>query len=374
MWPYVQINNLNQMQGPVTEVERHLLFIGSAPNNTGKLLSLNTQSDFDTLLGEADSELKTNLQAARDNAGQNWTAAAYVLPGNGDWLDAAREAQLTQSFEGIVVLGQDWDEATINAAHALNQELIAQWGRWQFLLLAVPGIDNDSVTGEVWADYEATLAALQDGIKADSVALIPQLWPNLIGVYAGRLCNRAVSVADSPCRVKTGALVGLGNKPVDKDGIPLPLATLQTLEQNRYSVPMWYPDYDGLYWADGRQLDAEGGDYQVIENLRVAYKVARRVRIRAIARIGDRSFNSTPGSTAAAITYFGKDLREMARAITINGQPFPGDIASPQDGDISIQWIAKNLVSVYVVVRTMDCPKGIAVNIMLDLSLNNGEA
>ena len=51
MWPYVQINNKNQMQGPVTEVERHLLFIGTAPTNTGKLLSLNTQSDFDKLLG-----------------------------------------------------------------------------------------------------------------------------------------------------------------------------------------------------------------------------------------------------------------------------------------------------------------------------------
>lgn len=50
MWPYVQINNLNQMQGPVTEVERHLLFIGSAASNTGKLLSLNTQSDFDLSL------------------------------------------------------------------------------------------------------------------------------------------------------------------------------------------------------------------------------------------------------------------------------------------------------------------------------------
>ena len=61
MWPYVQINNLNQRQGPVTEVERHLLFIGTAPTNTGMLLSLNTQSDFDKLLGEADSELKTNL-------------------------------------------------------------------------------------------------------------------------------------------------------------------------------------------------------------------------------------------------------------------------------------------------------------------------
>lgn len=373
MWPYVQINNLNQMQGPVTEVELHLLFIGTAPTNTGKLLSLNTQSDFDKLLGEADSELKTNLQAAMVNAGQNWTAAAFVLPTDMDWKDAVREAQKTQSFEGCVVLGQEWDQAGINAAHALNQELIAKWGRWQFMLLAVPGIVSTGEGNQDWSEYEATLAALQDGIAANSVSLVPQLWPNLAGVYAGRLCNRAVSIADSPCRVKTGALVGLGNKPVDKAGIPLPIATLQTLEQNRYSVPMWYPDYDGTYWADGRTLDAEGGDYQVIENLRVAYKVARRMRLRAIARIGDRSFNSTPGSTAAAIMYFGKDLREMAKATTINGQPFPGDIASPKDGDISIQWIAKNLVSVYVVVRTMDCPKGITVNIMLDLSLNNGE-
>ncbi|WP_323965798.1 DUF2586 domain-containing protein [Aeromonas hydrophila] len=369
MWPYVQINNLNQMQGPVTEVERHLLFVGSAASNTGKLLSLNTQSDFDQLLGAADSELKANLQAAMANAGQNWTAAAFVLPTDMDWKEAVRNAQKTQSFEGVVVLGQEWDQASINAAHALNQELIAKWGRWQFMLLAVPGIAKE----QDWSTYETELATLQEGIKAESVSLIPQLFTNLVGAYAGRLCNRSVSVADSPCRVKTGAVVGLGNKPKDKDGVELPLATLQTLEQNRYSVPMWYPDYDGTYWADGRTLDAEGGDYQVIENLRVAYKVARRMRVRAIARIGDRSFNSTPGSTAAAILYFGKDLREMAKAITIGGQPFPGEITSPKDGDIGIQWIDKNHVSIYVVIRTVDCPKGITVNIMLDLSLNNGE-
>ncbi|HDN9843340.1 TPA: DUF2586 family protein, partial [Aeromonas salmonicida] len=213
MWPYVQINNLNQMQGPVTEVERHLLFIGSAASNTGKLLSLNTQSDLDQLLGSGDSELKANLLAARDNAGQNWTAAAYVLPTDKPWLDAAREAQQTQSFEGVLVLGQVWDQVSINAAHALNQELIAKWGRWQFMLLAVPGIvakaAGKNATAQDWSEYEAALAALQDGIKADSVGLVPQLWPNLIGAYAGRLCNRAVSIADSPCRVKTGALVGL---------------------------------------------------------------------------------------------------------------------------------------------------------------------
>ncbi|WGL39641.1 tail sheath protein [Aeromonas phage P05B] len=373
MWPYVQINNKNQMQGPVTEVERHLLFVGTAPTNTGKLLSLNTQSDFDKLLGEADSELKTNLQAAMANAGQNWTAAAFVLPTDMDWKDAVREAQKTQSFEGCVVLGQEWDAAKINAAHALNQELIAKWGRWQFMLLVVAGIGVTVEGGQGWSEYEAELVALQDGIKAESVTLLPQLWPNLAGAYAGRLCNRAVSIADSPARVKTGAVVGLGNKPKDKDGVELPLATLQTLEQNRYSVPMWYPDYDGIYWADGRTLDAEGGDYQVIENLRVVYKVARRMRVRAIARIGDRSFNSTPGSTAAAILYFGKDLRTMAKAATIDGKPFPGDIASPKDGDITIQWIDKNHVSIYVKVRTVDCPKGIDINIMLDLSLNNGE-
>ncbi len=260
MWPYVQINNLNQMQGPVTQVERHLLFVGTAPSNTGKLLSLNTQSDFDKLLGEPASELKTNLQTAMANAGQNWTAAAFVLPTNMDWQDAVREAQKTQSFEGVVVLGQEWDEAKINAAHALNQELIAKWGRWQFMLLAVAGINAAEKDGQSWSDYEAALVTLQDGIKAESVTLLPQLWPNLAGAYAGRLCNRAVSIADTPCRVKTGALVGLGNKPKDKDGIELPLATLQTLEQNRFSVPMWYPDYDGIYWADGRTLDAEGGD------------------------------------------------------------------------------------------------------------------
>ena len=370
MWPYVQINNENQLQGPLTEIERHLLFVGSAPLNTGELLSFNTQSDFDLLLGPADSELKRNLQAAMANAGQNWTAAGYVLPTDGDWMDAVREAQQSGSYEGVVVLGQSWDAEQIQAAHALSQELIAKWGRWQFMLLDVAPIDPLT---QSWSDYAASLVALQTGIAADSVGLIPRLWPNLIGAYAGRLCNRAVSVADSPCRVKTGPLLSLGDKPLDMDGAPLALDTLQLLEQNRYSVPMWYPDYDGYYWADGRQLDVEGGDYQVIENLRVAYKVARKTRVRAIARLGDRSFNSSPGSTAAAVTYFGKDLREMSRATVINGQPFPGDVAPPQDGDITIEWTAKNLVAIYVVVRTVDCPKGITVSIVLDLTLNNQE-
>ncbi|MCV5116807.1 DUF2586 domain-containing protein, partial [Escherichia coli] len=123
---------------------------------------------------------------------------------------------------------------------------------------------------------------------------------------------RSVSVADSPARVATGAVTALGRDklPVDGTGAEIDLSVLQSLQVNRYSVPMWYHDYDGIYWADGRTLDVEGGDYQVIENVRVVDKASRRVRLRAIPKIADRSLNSTPGSIAAHETYFGKPLRE----------------------------------------------------------------
>ena len=75
-----------------------------------------------------------------------------------------------------------------------------------------------------------------------------------------------------------------------------------------------------------------GGDYQDIRHIRVAMKAARKVRVRGIARIADRSFNSTPSSTAAAKLYFTKDLREMA----LTG--VPGEIYPPEEEDIAIKW------------------------------------
>lgn len=106
----------------------------------------------------------------------------------------------------------------------------------------------------------------------------------------------------------------LGNTELmkDKAGKALDLATLKALESNRIAVPMWYPDYPGQYWTTGRTLDVPGGDYQDIRHIRVAMKAARKVRIRAIARIADRTLNSTPQSIAAAKLYFTQDLRTMA--------------------------------------------------------------
>ncbi|WP_445399946.1 DUF2586 domain-containing protein [Zobellella sp. An-6] len=369
MWPTIQINNLNQMQGPTNEVERHFLFVGQATANQGKLLSVNAQSDFDTLLGEDASALKANVQAALLNAGQNWTAHVYVLAPAEDWRGAVRAAQATASFEAVVMVDPLSSQLAINDAQALRQELIATHGRWQFIMLAVPGIDPDT---QDWVSYETGLADLQEGLAADGVMLVPQLHGNNAGVLAGRLCNRAVTIADTPMRVKTGPVIGLGEHPADSNGVVLPLATLQALEANRYSVPAWYPDYDGVYWADGNMLDVEGGDYQTVENRRVADKVARRLRVRAIARIGDRQLNSTPASMAAARLYFMQDLRTMSRSVTIAGVPFPGEIMPPDDGDIALEWLSKYEVAIYTLARPYDCPKKIAINIILDLSNPGG--
>ncbi|GAD78175.1 DUF2586 domain-containing protein, partial [Vibrio azureus] len=228
-----------------------------------------------------------------------------------------------------------------------------------------PSIDEQSQT---WADYEAQMVAVQDTIAADGVMLVPDLLPAAIGKLAGRLCNRAVSVADTPMRVKTGALVGDVTLPVDSDGVALSTATLQTLERNRLSVCAWFPDYDGIYWADGRMLDVEGGDFQVVENRRVIDKIARRVRLIAIADIGDRSFNSTPSSTARAKLRYTRPMREMAKSTTIGQTVIPGEIESPKDEAIAITWKNKNTVEIYMTATPLDCPKSISAGLMLDLS------
>lgn len=374
-WPQVTVNQVNQLQGETKEIERTVLYIGMGKTNAGKTVAVNTQSDFDALLGEADSPLKSNLIAAMLNAGQNWAGYVHVLAQDSEpeaWEDAVRAAQAVASVEGVVLVDDVSDKAPINAASSLRSELIAKYGRWVWFALAVQAPQAE----ETWAEYLERLSALQQGIAASAVQLVPRLWGNEPGVLVGRLCNRAVTIADSPARVATGALLELGSDalPVDGTGAAVDLATLQALEKQRYSVPMWYPDYDGMYWSDGRTLDAEGGDYQVIEYLRTVDKAARRIRLQAIAKIADRSLNSTPSSIAAHQAYFAKTLRAMAISVQINGVTFPGEVKSPQDGDVTIVWKSATAVEVYMVVRPYECPKSITVSLLLDTSIEGVSA
>jgi hypothetical protein len=374
MWPNVTINQLNQLQGETADIERTVLFVGKGKKNTGKVLPVNTQTDFDVLLGADDSELKSQVIAAMNNGGQNWSAYVWLLSEDAEplaWVEAVEKSQLAASVEGAVVCIDVADKAQINAAATLRNTLLAKYGRWVWFILAVAGPEGE----ETWADYVTRLAALQNGIAASAVQLVPRLWGNEPGVLAGRLCSRAVTIADSPARVKTGALLDMGRDdlPVDGAGEPLDLATLQALEKLRYSVPMWYPDYDGFYWADGRTLDVEGGDYQVIEYLRIADKVARRVRLLAIARIADRSMNTTPGSIAATQQNFAKPLREMSQSVQINGIRFPGEVKTPLDGDVTVSWKTASKVEIYIVMRPVESPKEITVGLVLDTSINKSE-
>ncbi|MDP8173678.1 DUF2586 domain-containing protein [Pasteurella skyensis] len=375
-FPYVEINTLNLLSGETKEIERHALFIGVGTKNLKQLISLTPDSDFDEVFGEVDSELKKQVKTAMLNAGSRWYAHVYQMPDDDyDFEHAVMEANHTSSFEYCVntnTLGVD--KTNINKLQELYKTLVAKLGRRTFFIQSIAGIDNNEENGESWAEYVARLTELQKTLVCDHVKLVPNLFGTDTGALAGRLANTTASIADSPCRVKTGALVGINaEKPTDKDGVTLDISVLKSLELARFSTVMWYPDYDGYYWSDGRTLDVEGGDYQTIENVRVVDKAARRIRLQAIAKIGDRSLNSTQASIETHQTYFSRTLRKMSKSIQIAGVDFPGECYPPEDGDIKIAWKNKTEVAIYLRVRTMECPKGITVNIFLDLTTLGGK-
>ncbi|EDV0528920.1 DUF2586 family protein [Salmonella enterica subsp. enterica] len=370
-FPQTTINQLNTRSGGKRDIVRTLLMVGEHKKTLAPT-PVTAQTDLDALLGSEASLLRSNLQAFLDNAGQNamiWLATVQTPQPSGQtqtWADVVMDAQATVSAEGVVVVRPDATADDINRAQQLREELNNKYQRWTWFILAVRGCG----TGEKWAEYVTAMTTLQKGIAAYAVQLAPMLFGNEPGMLAGRLCNPSVTIADSPARVATGALVNMGrsDKPKDSDGRELEIATLKALNTARFSVPTWYPDYEGYYWADGVTLDVDGGDYQAIEYLRVADEIARQVRLLAIPRIADRSLNSTPASVATHQQLFAKPMRDGAKSLKINGTVFPGLCMSPRDGDVQITWPKKDRVQIAIVVRPYNCPKEITISIMLDES------
>ncbi|MBC3410082.1 DUF2586 family protein [Pseudomonas sp. SWRI51] len=361
----VSVNNLNLGQGAVVEIERYFLYIGAAGKNAGQLLQLNTDSDLDVMLGVATSDLKTQITAARLNGGDRWACLAAPISGDKTWQDALENAQQHgHSVEAVVITtpvasGGDLSEMN-DAAIAVSNT----YGRRLFVMAATAGI----TALQTWSEYAAEQKAITKDLVAPRVLVVPQLHGNDLGVLAGRLANAAVSIADSPMRVATGAVLGLGEVPTDKEGIPLPSAIRAALDADRFSVSQTYPDYPGVYWGDGNMLDAPASDFLVIENLRLADKAARQIRPLLIRRVGDRRLNNSPASMAAAVTSFMKPLRVMAKSTTFANQQFPGEIKQPKDGDIVISWPTRNRVEVYIKLTPLESPKDLTANIALDLS------
>ncbi len=171
-WPNVTVNRVNQLLGETNEVERTVLFIGTGTKNTGKTTAVNTQSDFDALLGEADSQLKRDVLAAMSNAGQNWWGFVHVLAADSEpdaWVKAVLAAQVSCSVEGVVLCNDISTKAEINQAVKLRADLIAKYGRWVWFILATQGIQEE----EGQADYLARVAILGTALRKKRCSWFP---------------------------------------------------------------------------------------------------------------------------------------------------------------------------------------------------------
>lgn len=365
----VNVTQENKGGGGVEGVERKVLFMGIG--GTGALAeqlhALSANSDLDAILGEDDSELKTNIEAAILNAGQNFTGFVFPLLSTGGtytWDTALEYVAERDDVEMVAITTPITSSNTVDEYQAACVGAIAQFAKYLTIHAATPGISSS----ESWADYLATTKALQSSKAADRVCLVPQLHGNNLGVVVGRLINTSFSIGDSPMKVANGPVVGLGPAPVDVNGIDLNMGHITALANDRFSVPQWYTGLDGIYWADHPTLDAAGGDFQVYENRRIIDYITRRVRIAAIRKIADRTLNRSDASVAYHQGVFADPLRVAAKGANINGEPKPGLIKPPKDSDLVINWVSSTEVEIYIQAAPLDSPKKISAFISLDLN------
>lgn len=375
----VTVNSQNLMQGSPTAVERYFLFIGTGQaghTNIEKILYLNTDSDLDTEFGTSSTAIKNNIAAARVQAGQNWSCAAIAISDGTHWDDMIDKAMLNGiNPEKIIIIPPIGFNATTLQAKALSI-LNTYSRRVSFIVGLRPPIrtNEDPTLEETWTDYVDYCNGITIGISANRVSVVPQVLPNIVGIYAGRLCSDQTppnSVADSPMRILTGALIGVDVNSfyTDKDGVAYSNAVGKTLvEQCRLTVPRTWNDLNGIYWSDGTLLDDHTGDYTVEENLRVVDKAARAVRRVALKMIADRKANSTPTGVSFAKSLLKKPLLDMSKSIVFNGATYVGEIQPPKKDDINIVWTDNSTMVIYMSVKPYSSAKTITANISLDLS------
>ena len=252
----VSVNNLDLSQGTPDAVECLNLFVGTCQGASKKdeVQAINTKTDLGDLLGLTISPLKTQIEAARANGGQNWFGYVLPLTSATGWLDKVDDAVSENSVESVVSTDPVAAKADLEAMQKKSRELISKYQRRTFFQACIAGPDN-----QTWTDYNKAAKAITENVAADRVVVTPLIYADFQGALAGRLANKSVSIADSPMRVATGTLVGkYADKPQDKNKRPLDKSILKDLHSNaRLTVPTWYEDYDGTYTSDGYTLAAE---------------------------------------------------------------------------------------------------------------------
>lgn len=372
------ISNQNLAQNEGSGVEKRLLFIGEGKNLKNQITSVNTQSDFKSLFGDAPM-LNNFLETAMLNGGQSWEARVLVLDKAtvDDTLVAADIASLAgyaekiamADVEGMVISSLHAEgelKTLVEAMQALKTDLMNTYAQPMWSIIpASPYAEQD------WSAFHTTLDNELKDVVAERIVVTPMTHDNGVNaaVLAGRLCRHDVSVADKPMKVLLGATEGLGDLlTIGDDDKPLTLADLSTFDSNRFSVPQMYTGKPGWFWADANTLADPTSDYNVLENVRVADYAGRRIRQRAINMIGDRSVNSTPASQEYTKNELLKILNRMAKATTVGGKPMPGMIEQPTADSITLHWETRNKLNIYYTLKTFDNPVEINNFISLDLT------
>ena len=414
----VQVDNENQYQSTPNEVERRFVFVGKTTITglQGVVTALGATTDLDKIfetpevkgdtptprIVDRDSNAYKFLTAAQLNAGQNWEAAFVGLDGSLSWQDALDLANKQNSYEAIVICDPMADQAAMEAVKTKMALVQSKEARYMFAMTCVAAIDPTpdappadepvvvkataksvktadtqaaaepvaDAVGQDWATYISALNTLATDFVAERFMCIPTLFENDLGILAGRLCDRSVTVADSPMRTKTGTLLGMGAASKDKTGAEMPDTIFSQLDAMKFSVPQNYPGDDGgWYWADGNTFDLDTGDYKVIEHLRVVLKACRQVYKIAVPTIADRSLNSTPSSIAKNKQLYMSPLLAMAKTTYKNGVPFPGEIQPPTDNAVEIVWVSDKKTDIFITVKPYTSQKEIKIGVGIDLSL-----
>lgn len=372
----IQVNNVNQYQSTPDEVERRFVFIGTTAvkHLQGVVTALNAGSDLDAVFTSEDKKTTDFectayrfLSAAQIEAGQGWSAAFVGLGGDvATWQDALAQAMKLNQFEAVVLCDPMTKVEELKAVQIEMDSVQSKLAQYMFAITCAPEIDAGEESGQTWAEYVTAQKKLVENLVAERVMCVPILFGNDPGVLAGRLCDRTVTIADSPMRTATGTLTALGSSGLDKSGAAMPDTLFEQLDALKFSVPQTYPGERGYYWADGNTFDLDTGDFKVIENLRVVLKACRWVYKAAIPSIGDRSLNSS--NTEKFESVFRKPLMLMSKASVVGGESFPGEIYPPGPNAVSINWTEREKVVIWVSVRPYNAPKEITVGVGLDLS------
>jgi hypothetical protein len=344
--------------GAFPDIEGVGLFIGQAATGLGVPTPVGPSTDLATMFGAGN--LADTLAVARANGGPRWKAWAIGHTAVQDWSDVIDAGLAACNPEFVVVCTPVTAGTALADLETKAQSLLGQ-ARRVFFLAAFRGIDNTPTTGDAsWAAYLTAALAITVGVAAPRVLLTPLLWGGELGAFAGRLARVAADkISRSPMRVRDGAVVSPGTQPVAANNADeaLTLATLEALDTARFSVFQWYEGREGVYPADGNTLEATGGDFPVVEWLRVTDKAARRVRLTAIGAIADDEVTDTPAGNAAFATRLAAPLRDMVRR---------GELQSLAKDAVAIQWVSLTAVRIYMKVRPPNAPKDIQVAIALD--------